>query len=87
MQVLEPHFNASKIKQAEGRAIRFKSHEDLPKAERNVVVENYQSTLPKTRWQKFWGLKANTSIDPYLADLSAKKQGIVDEMNKLLTSK
>lgn len=87
MQVLEPHFNASKIKQAEGRAIRFKSHEDLPESERNVIVENYQSTLPKTRWQKFWGLKANTSIDPYLADLSAKKQGIVDEMNKLLTSK
>ena len=52
VQLLEPHFNKSKLKQAEGRAIRFRSHADLPADQRTVVVEEYRSTLPKTRLQK-----------------------------------
>lgn len=86
MQILEPHFNKSKIRQAEGRAIRYKSHEDLPKKDRNVLVEEYRSRLPKTRFQQLFGLDANTAIDDYLADLSDQKQGIVDEIDSLINS-
>lgn len=84
MQLLEPHFNKSKLQQAEGRAIRFKSHEAMPKDKRHVLVEEYRSTLPRTRWQKFWGLQGDAAIDGYLAQASDRKQGIIDSINSML---
>lgn len=84
MQILEPHFNKSKIKQAEGRAIRYKSHEDLPEKDRVVNVEEYRSTLPKTWYQKLFKLNKHTAIDSYLSDISDKKQTLVDEIDSLI---
>lgn len=84
VQLLEPHFNKSKLKQAEGRAIRYKSHASLPENQRNVVVEEYLSTLPKTRLQRFFNRPADTAIDGYLADASDKKQQILDDIDKLI---
>lgn len=84
MQLLEPHFNKSKLDQAEGRAIRYQSHIDLPKKDQHVVVEEYHSTLPKTFLQKLFNRKADTAIDTYLADVSNKKQKVVEDMNNLL---
>lgn len=86
MQVLEPHFNRAKIQQAEGRAIRYKSHEDLPVKDRNVLVEEYRSRLPQTRFQRLFGFEPDTAIDDYLARLSEQKQGIVDELDSLIQS-
>ena len=84
VQLLEPHFNKSKLKQAEGRAIRYKSHASLPENQRKVVVEEYLSTLPKTRLQRFFNRPADTAIDGYLADASDKKQQILDDIDKLI---
>lgn len=84
MQILEPHFNKSKTDQAEARAIRYKSHEALPENERNVIVEEYRSTLPKTTFQKWLNRPATTAIDNYLAQVGDKKQSIVKEINSLL---
>lgn len=64
VQVLEPHFNASKIKQVIGRGSRFKSHSHLPKEDRNVIVEHYLSRKPSTR---------DPAIDEYLFNMSLEK--------------
>lgn len=84
MQILEPHFNKSKTDQAEARAIRYKSHEALPEDERKVIVEEYRSTLPKTRFQRLLGRPASTAIDNYLAQVGEKKKSITKEINTLL---
>lgn len=83
VQILEPHFNKSKIDQVEGRAARFKSHEDLPEKDRNVKIEEYRSVLPKSTMQRFFNWDNDTAIDDYLSTLAERKQGIVDDINKL----
>ena len=47
VHVLEPFWNYVRIDQVLGRAVRMKSHLDLPKEERNVEQYLYVSTLPK----------------------------------------
>lgn len=84
MQLLEPHFNKSKLDQAEGRAIRYKSHADLPAKDRHVLVEEYRSQLPKTLFQRWFNRKRTTAIDDYLSDLSLKKQNINKQIDDLL---
>ena len=78
MQVMESHFNESKIKQVIGRTARYNSHESLPKSERHVNIERYHSVFPKN----FLG-KRPTSIDEYLYDNSQHKQGLTEEMKEL----
>ena len=47
VHVLEPFWNYVRIDQVLGRAIRMKSHEQLPKEERNVEQYLYLSVLPR----------------------------------------
>jgi hypothetical protein len=47
VHILEPFWNYVRIDQVLGRAIRMKSHEQLPKEERNVEQYLYLSTLPQ----------------------------------------
>ena len=84
IQILDPHFNRSKIQQVEGRGARYHSHIDLPEKDRNVLIEEYHSTLPKTFWQKLFNRKADTGIDEYLHGLSEKKENLVNEMKGLV---
>ena len=87
LQVLEPHFNLAKIRQVEGRGARYKSHESLPPEQRKLLIEEYRAKFPKTWAQKLFGLRRDTAIDDYLAELAEKKQGITDEMRGLLATK
>ena len=84
IQILDPHFNRSKIQQVEGRGARYHSHIDLPEKDRNVTIEEYHSTLPKRLWQKLLRRGPDTSIDTYLAGLSTKKENLVNEMKDLI---
>ena len=84
LQVLEPHFNLSKIRQVEGRGARYKSHEHLPPEQRRLLIEEYRSRFPRSWLQRTFGLRDDTAIDDYLAELAGKKQGITDEMRELL---
>jgi SNF2 family DNA or RNA helicase len=80
IQVLEPHFNNSKIQQVTGRGIRYKSHEHLPKEERHVVVQHFLSTF---RPNMFGSIPGKT-IDQYLKENSLGKDIVVDKINELL---
>ena len=81
VQIMEPHWNKSRVEQVIGRGIRYKSHAHLPENERNVTVTKYQTTLPKTLTQKIFFRHPDTSADEYLENLSNKKQ---ETLNKFL---
>lgn len=80
IQVLEPHFNKSKIKQVIGRGVRYESHEHLPKEERHVDVEHYHSIFPNG----VLGKSKNTSIDSYLHHHAEHKDDLSNELNQLV---
>lgn len=86
VQILEPHWNASRTDQVEGRAIRYKSHDHLPEEERKVVVQRYLSTLPPTFIDKLLMNKKNSdkSVDQYLMMLAADKQKLNDQFLDVL---
>jgi SNF2 family DNA or RNA helicase len=82
IQILEPHFNESKVKQAIGRGIRFKSHDHLPEQDRHVMVERYHSTMPKG-WLG-WLLGKETSADEWMRNRATEKQRLADELSQLM---
>ena len=73
---MEPHWNEAKIDQIIGRAIRYKSHFDLPLPDRNVKVYRWISIFPKPY--------LNKSADEYLMDVSSRKREIFKEFKKIL---
>lgn len=78
IQILEPHFNESKIDQVIGRGIRYKSHEELPPEERNVTVQRYLSTIPDS---------GDTSIDEYIYNRARDKQKIGKAIHRMLSER
>lgn len=76
IHILEPHWNDQKIKQVIGRAIRYKSHSDLPLNERNVTIYKWISIFPKPY--------LNMSADEYLTMISEKKMAIFDTFKKII---
>jgi len=85
MQVLEPHWNDEKIKQVEGRGVRYQSHADLPEAERKVLIERYLSTRPRSGLLERLHLRApGGGIDRYLADRSKEKEDLLEQFRALL---
>ena len=85
VQILEPHWNAEKLKQVEGRAIRYLSHEHLPEEEQKVRVESYLSTRPRAGiLEKLRISKPGGGIDEYLTTLSLQKEQLVGQFRHLL---
>jgi SNF2 family DNA or RNA helicase len=79
VQILDPHFNPSKIKQVIGRASRYESHTHLPKEERTVEVEHFLSVHPKGLFGK-----PPTSIDKYLREMSDDKSDVFDQIKNVM---
>lgn len=85
IQMLEPHWNDEKLKQVEGRGIRFRSHADLPPEERKVLVQRYLSTRPKSGIMERLNLrKPGGAVDEYLAQRSADKEKLIKQFRDLL---
>lgn len=80
IQVLEPHWNDSRIDQVIGRGIRYKSHEDLPPDQRNVTVEHFYSDLPEEGWLS---KTRDTSVDNYLATLAKDKSNLMKQVKDI----
>lgn len=79
VQLLEGHWNKSKLKQVIGRGNRYKSHDSLPPNERKVHVEQYQSVFKKPLIGK-----APYSIDKYLAENSDGKEELFNQVKDLM---
>lgn len=87
MQVLEPHWNQEKLKQVEGRGIRFGSHAHLPEDQRNVRVETYRATRPRSALtEKLRLSKPGGAVDEYLSERSAEKERLNEQFRALLAA-
>lgn len=87
VQLMEPHFNNEKIKQVIGRAARYKSHDALDPAKRNVLVQNYLSTVTPSFLDKVTGKLTGSkhiSTDEYLQGLADEKERLNNEFIRLI---
>lgn len=85
MQILDPHWNWEKIKQVEGRGIRYKSHAGLPPEEQNVTVQRFVSTRPRSGILEDLHLrKPGHAVDEYLQHMSYDKERLIDQFKALL---
>lgn len=85
MQILDPHWNNEKIKQVEGRGVRYKSHDDLPPEERNVLIQRYLATRPRSGlMEKAHLRKPGGSVDQYLSARAAEKERLIQQFRELL---
>ncbi len=80
MQVMEPHWNISKIRQVTARAVRRGSHAHLAEKDRHVRIDHYHTQMPKT----FTGASTGKSIEEYLYNMSLEKEGLKGEINKMI---
>ena len=80
-QILDPHFNDSKIEQVIARGIRRGSHAHLPEEERKVVVQKYLSVLPPNI---FGRPSKSLSIEQYLTSMASSKEDVKDMITKLM---
>ena len=76
IHIMEPHWHDMRIQQVIGRAIRFKSHENLPKNQRHVDIYRWYSVFPKQ-------IK-NLSADQYLMKISQKKKDLWDKYQQII---
>lgn len=81
VQVMEPHWNAARIRQVIGRAVRNRSHAHLPPEQRNVNVE-YHIAKPFAKPSLFGFKPSKTEMgaDKYMMERAKNKQRIVDEV-------
>lgn len=73
VHILEPYWNMSRILQIIGRAIRFCSHSDIPKNDRNVEVYLYLATR-----------NGEETIDQYIWSLAKEKDKIIQSFETVL---
>jgi len=85
IQVMEPHWNDEKLKQVEGRGIRYGSHADLPPEERKVRVERFLATRPRSGVLEKMKLRSpGFGVDEYLSRLSQDKERLNYQFRELL---
>lgn len=84
VQLLEPHFNNSKLRQVIGRGRRYKSHAHLPEEERHVAVERFYSTLPKGLLTKMLRRKGPMSAEQYLKQLADNKDELTEQFRDVM---
>ena len=71
--MIEPYWNMSRMLQIMGRAVRFCSHKDVPKAKRIVRIYLYLATYPGEK-----------TIDQYIWNLAKKKNKLIEEFEQVL---
>lgn len=76
--LLEPHWNNEKIKQIVGRAVRYRSHANLPKKDQHVNIFHLILQKPTKCKDKL------KSADDYLINISHEKEKKTDEFYEIL---
>jgi len=76
VHVLEPYWNMSRLDQVIGRAVRFCSHKDLPRDERNVSIYIY-ITIDKSKTNPI-------SIDQQILSIALRKKILINQFETVL---
>jgi superfamily II DNA or RNA helicase len=83
VQVLEPHWNNSKIDQVIGRGVRYQSHSHLPPEERKVVVQQFYSSLPKQGLKRLFNMDPGKSTEEWIQDRADEKTQLAAQMREV----
>jgi hypothetical protein len=85
IQLLDPHFNATRSEQARGRGLRFDSHVHLPEELKNVTIERYIShRKPVGFFGRLFNRKNMPTADEILSQMAVRKQKLNEEFLSLL---
>jgi len=85
--ITEPYWNNIRIEQVIGRAIRSKSHEDLPLKDRDVTVYRYIMKFTKKQIEKDYSiatLDKGITTDEHILFMANKKMDIVNQFLRML---
>lgn len=74
VHILEPMWNIARLEQVIGRAVRYCSHKNLPKNEREVKIYIYIATSQNEK----------LTIDEYIAKMAIKKHSLVEQFEHVL---
>ena len=75
VHIMEPYWNMSRLEQVMGRAIRFCSHKDLDKADREVIVYIYVAIEPQNK---------KLTVDKHILDMAFSKQGLIRQFEDVI---
>lgn len=87
VMIMEPFWNMVRIDQVIGRAIRTKSHEDLPLADRNVQVFMYMATFTPSQLKQDFTLQRldnSLSSDEHILQIANHKDAITRTFLEML---
>lgn len=85
IQLLDPHWNEARTQQAQGRGLRFDSHDDLPEELKNVHVQRFISESEDPSWLgKMMGYRRERTGDEILERLSKEKERLNERFRQLL---
>jgi hypothetical protein len=85
IQLLDPHWNEARTQQAQGRGLRFDSHDDLPEELKNVHVQRFISESEDPSWLgKALGYRRERTGDEILERLSKEKERLNERFRALL---
>jgi hypothetical protein len=82
VHIMEPYWNYSRLNQVIARAVRYKSHDDMPDKERTVRPYIYLSNYPTTLPEDVKPAELTTDIDIYGSAL--KGQAIINEFYNVM---
>lgn len=80
IQIMEPHWNESRINQVIGRGIRYQSHAHLPKHERKVKVMRYTSVLPKSFLERKGLSTPAQGVEEYIHNTAKDKERVSNQI-------
>ena len=86
VHIMEPFWQQTRETQVIGRAVRYKSHDDLPDIDKNVFVYKYLSSFTNKIEivdKDLTGDK-NLTTDEYITEVSNKKQSIINSFYELV---
>lgn len=87
VHLMEPYWNQVRLDQVIGRAVRAKSHVNLPENERFVDVFLYLMKLNKERIEKNFTLRKqdkSLTTDEVIYEIATKKMIIINKLQKLI---
>lgn len=90
IQLLDPHWNEARMRQAQARGIRYDSHLGLPEDLRGVTVERYVARLPlglRGRLLAALGVDRDAqraTVDDYLRAMSTRKERLNTQLMDLI---
>lgn len=85
--IMEYFWNAVRINQVIGRAVRTCSHEMLPEDERNVQIFTYIMKFTKKQMERDFTLRTldkEKTTDEHILEIASKKDNIINQMLTLL---